>query len=367
MKRVVVLMSGGVDSSVTAALLKQQGYDVIGVYILGWQGTKEFPCSWQKEELDARAVADKLGIAFITVNLTEQYKKSVIDEFFSGYKKGLTPNPDILCNREIKFKALLEAVRQLEPDFVATGHYARVIKKGKSYFIGKGIDSSKDQSYFLWGIDQSVLPKVLMPLGELTKVTVRKLACEFKLPTATKKDSQGVCFIGPLKVRKFLQTYLAPKPGRAVLKDGRVIATHEGAALYTIGQRLAAGSVTWTGDAPPLFVIAKDIKKNLLLVGSDSETFSSKLTAINDSWFIIKPTKKFEALAKIRYRQEDVKATIIPLKDSIRVEFVEPVRAVTPGQSIVFYDSNALLLGGAVIADVAQSFEFVRKAKATKR
>ncbi len=356
-KRVVVGLSGGVDSSVAAALLKEQGHDVIGVYILGWTGTKEFPCSWQKEEADARAVAEQLGIPFQTVNLSKDYKSSVIDDFFSQYKHGLTPNPDILCNREIKFKALWNAVRQFEPSFIATGHYAKC-ENGK---IFKGKDENKDQSYFLWGIEPKMVDKILFPIGSLSKTQVRIMAKKYDLPTAQKKDSQGICFVGPLKVRSFLSSQLKPKEGVAVLKDGRIVGKHQGAQLYTIGQRLGSGSVDWTGDVPPLFVVAKDINNNLLVVGTDSDTYSETLVADSANWFSNPEDKSFAALVKIRYRQEDARATIDQLGKQIMVKFEKPVRAITPGQSLVIYSGNGQLLGGALISSVPVQGQILKK------
>ena len=339
-------MSGGVDSSVSAALLKEQGYDVIGAYILGWTGNDKFPCNWQKEEADARAVAEKLDIPFYTFNLSKEYEKSVIDEFFAVYQAGGTPNPDVLCNREIKFKALWQAVRQFEPDFIATGHYAMIID-GKIY---KGADSNKDQSYFLWGIDRSMLGNILFPIGDLEKSKVRMLAKKYGLPTANKKDSQGICFVGPLKVRQFIASRISSQPGGVFLTDGRKIADHNGLAFYTIGQRLGAGSVSWIGDIPPLFVIAKDLKNNLLIVGSDEQVYASNFTAIKPNW-LTDNTEKIVSLAKIRYRQEDVAVKIQEHEDgSLSVECQQPVRAITPGQSVVFYSENGQLLGGAFIA-----------------
>ena len=366
MKRVIALMSGGVDSSVTAALLKEQGYDVIGVYILGWTGTDEFPCSWQDEEADARKVAEKIGIPFHTINLSKEYEKEVIDNFFSKYQQGLTPNPDILCNQEIKFKALWKAVRQFEPDFVATGHYARMLNAGtNNAVIAKGLDENKDQSYFLWGIDKAMLPKILFPLGDMKKGDVRKLAEKYGLPTAKKKDSQGICFVGPLKVREFLKTQVKSKPGKAVLIDGREIAGHEGVELYTVGQRLGAGSVEWTGDVPPLFVVAKDIENNRLIVAEDELTYADGLIAITPNWLKIS-CDSFSSLAKIRYRQEDVPVTVSIVDGKLYVTFKEPVRAITPGQSIVFYSDSDELLGGAIILSVPKADELVQKVNGQK-
>ena len=351
-ERVIIAMSGGVDSSTAAAILKKQGYDVIGVYILGWLGTPDFPCPWQYEESDARGVAKQLGIPFHTINLSDEYKKEVVDSFIDGYKKGITPNPDVLCNKEIKFKALWDEVRQFEPDYLATGHYAKMKNQGKSdATIFKGDDPDKDQSYFLWGIDRKILPKIMFPIGDLKKSEVRKLAREYKLQTAEKKDSQGICFIGKLNVNDFLGKYIKDKSGIAILEDGRQIAKHKGARFYTIGQRLASGSVDWAGDVPPFFVIAKDIKNNILVVGPDSSTYSEEFVAGNLNWLADVPDE-FDSLVKIRYRQQDVLAKVTIVNNEAIVKMKEPVRAVTEGQSVVFYGKNGQLLGGGVILKV---------------
>ena len=235
--------------------------------------------------------------------------------------------------------------------------------------IFKPADKEKDQTYFLWGIEKSMLPKILFPLGELTKPEVRQLAKKYKLPTATKKDSQGICFVGPLKVRQFLASRVKTKPGEAYLTDGRRIATHRGVELYTIGERLAAGSVDWTGDVPPLFVVAKDIKNNRLIVGSDAETFGNKLVAGSLNWFTPSPVEgftelegqTFEALAKIRYRQEDVSVVVRKISNRAEVAFGQPVRALTAGQSIVFYSKEGKLLGGGIIELVPQQDATVKR------
>ena len=347
-KRVIMLMSGGVDSSVSAALLKEQSYDVIGVYILGWTGTAEFPCTWQQEEADARAVADKLQIPFHTLNLSKEYETAVIDQFFAGYQAGVTPNPDILCNQEIKFKAVWQAVRQFEPNYIATGHYAKIVD-GK---IFKPADNNKDQTYFLWGINREILPHILFPLGNLTKPEVRQLAKKFQLATATKKDSQGICFVGPLKVRQFLASRVKTRPGDVFLADGRLIAHHDGVLLYTIGQRLAAGSVDWTGDVPPLFVIAKDIPNNRLIVGSDSATNATSWSANQLNWLVPNPLEVVKK-AKVLYRQEDIPVAVREVNGAVSVVAEAPVRAVTPGQSVVFYSEDNQLLGGGVIDEVS--------------
>lgn len=353
--RVVVLMSGGVDSSVAAALLKEAGYDVIGVYILIWNGDPNLPCPWEQEERDAQAVADQLGIPLHTVNLSAQYEAAVISDFQTQYQAGLTPNPDVLCNSQIKFKAVLEVTRQFEPDFIATGHYAQIKTINGVPAIFKAVDENKDQSYFLWNIDRAVLPKLLFPVGDLTKTAVRALATKLKLPTAAKKDSQGICFLGPVNVRQFLLSRLKVQSGQAVLADGRTVATHQGVQLYTIGQRLGADQVSWSGDAPPLFVVGKDIDRNQLVVGTDEQTYGQGLTAISPNWLTTPPAGPlFVTQAKIRYRQKDVGATISYRSTTeLAVSFDTPVRAITPGQSVVFYSAAGQLLGGALIKNSA--------------
>ena len=362
-ERVVVAMSGGVDSSTTAALLKKEGYDVVGVYIIGWLGTPDFPCPWQSEESDARKVAEQLDIPFYSINLSDEYKKEVVDSFIEGYRKGITPNPDVLCNKEIKFKALWEAIRQFEPDYLATGHYAKISNTGTDKAtIYKGDDPDKDQSYFLWAINKNILPKVMFPIGDLKKTEVRKLAKEYKLPTADKKDSQGICFIGKLDVKEFLGKYIDDKSGDAILLDGRVIAKHKGVRFYTIGQRLASGSVDWTGDVPPLFVIAKDIENNRIIVGPDSKTNSSYFKVKDLNW-LAETKDEFDCLVKIRYRQEDVAAKVKNTGTNLEVTLNESVRAVTVGQSAVFYTKDGQMLGGGIISEIPEQDEIVKKTR----
>ncbi len=360
-KRVIAAMSGGVDSSVAAALLVEQGYDVVGVYILGWTGNDKFPCNWQKEEADARRVAELLDIPFYTVNLSEDYYKQVIEEFFEGYKKGLTPNPDILCNKEIKFKAMWQAVRQFEPDYIATGHYAKMINGlTPKATIVEPVDKNKDQTYFLWGIDKAILPKIIFPLGDMAKAEVREKAGALGLPTAAKKDSQGICFVGNLKVREFLESQISTKEGDVVLSDGKKIAEHQGVSFYTIGQRLGAGAVDWTGDVPPLYVIAKDVKRNRLIVGHDKDTFTDSLLTSDVNNLVSFEWPK-QVFARVRYRQKLVECRVVKTDTGLEVEFLEPVRAVTAGQSIVFYDTKGDVLGGAIISEVPAQKEIIAK------
>jgi len=352
---------------VAAALLKEGGrYDLIGVFIVGWQGTKDFPCQWQADEADARMVAEKLGIPFFSVNLSQQYYRKVITEFVAGYSRGLTPNPDILCNREIKFKALWRQLSQFEIDFIATGHYARLRRQGAGaddYGIYKPMDSAKDQTYFLWAIDGEILPRLIFPLSELIKPEVRLLAKKFDLPTFNKRDSQGVCFTGGLPVKRFLANFLKWEEGTVLTLDGRQIAKHRGVNFYTIGERLGADTVLWQGDVPPLYVVAKDTRENLLVVGNDNQTYADKFTSEPIRWLGSPRRSKFVAMVKIRYRQEDVPAKIYPSNKGAVVELGQPVRAITPGQSMVLYDSDGRLLGGATIKDVPAQRAILRKAK----
>lgn len=346
-----------------ALLAKKQGYDVYGVYILGWLGTDRYPCHWQKEEADARQVAEQLGIPFETVNLSADYFQAVIQPFFDQYQQGQTPNPDILCNQAIKFGALYKAVRQLEPDLIITGHYAKTSRdpKSKIQSLAKAKDLNKDQSYFLWAIDRAMLDKVELPIGTYTKSQVRQMAKRFNLPTAEKKDSQGICFIGPLKVRHFLKDNLKVKPGEVVDLKGEKIAEHQGVQLYTIGQRLGAGSVSWTGDVPPLFVVAKDLGRNRLIVGSDKDCQAKELVARQANWLIDRVGKDFSCLAKVRYRQEEVPCRVKLKGDQLEVKFPAAVRALSVGQSIVFYDSMEKVLGGAWISAVPEQERIIAK------
>lgn len=345
-KRVIVALSGGVDSAVAASILVDQGYDVVGVFAMGWSGNADFPCDWQSEEADARSVAQRLGIEFQTINLSEQYEKQVINYFLDEYRQGRTPNPDVLCNSEIKFKALWHAMRGLEPQFLATGHYAKISRAEKPIIV-KPKDTDKDQTYFLWNIDKAIPPKLIFPLGDLTKTEVRRIAKQKKLPVFNKKDSQGVCFVGPLKVREFLASQLNTKAGDVILKDGRVVAKHDGVLLYTIGQRLRAGTVKWTGDVPPLYVIKKDLANNTLVVGSNSDLYSKTAVAHSANWFVTPPLELVKA--QTRYRGELVDCRIEIKDEVVKIAFAEPVRAVTPGQSIVFYNKDSALIGGAII------------------
>lgn len=353
---VVVGLSGGVDSSLAAALLLEQGYAVIGVYMRNWsepiKGVEH--CPWVQDQLDARRVADQLGIPFYTVNFEQEYKEYVVDTFMADYAAGRTPNPDILCNQYIKFDAFFKYAKSLGADYVATGHYARVID-GR---LCRGKDPKKDQSYFLWAMPPQVVPHVLFPIGELLKSEVREEAAKRGLVTAQKKDSQGICFIGQADVRDFLAQHFRNhpgfKPGQVLDANGTVIGEHGGAGFYTLGQRAGVSDITWPDSAhrPILYVVATDIRANTITVGEESQLYHSDLTADSVSWFGSAPEIGAALFAKIRYGQSLVPCVIVQSSDtSVTVRFPDPQRAITPGQSIVLYDGD-VVMGGGIISSV---------------
>lgn len=361
-KTVVVGMSGGVDSSLTAALLQEQGYAVIGVYMKNWsepiKGVEH--CPWVQDQLDARMVADQLGIPFYTVDFEAEYKRQVIDAFFADYAAGRTPNPDILCNRFIKFDAFFRYARSLGAGYIATGHYARIID-GQLY---KGIDPKKDQSYFLWAIQPEVLKHVLFPLGAMTKQEVREAAAVRGLVTAKKRDSQGICFIGQADVRDFLASHLRARKGSVVTSDGTVVGEHTGAWFYTIGQRVGISDIRWPDSAhrPVLYVTALDVRANTVTVGTEDSLYASALEANQLSWLDGVPALGRTLTAKIRYGQTNTPCVMLEAdKHRMVVQFHEPQRAITPGQSIVLYDGDRVVGGGIieralqpVLSEVAQ-------------
>ncbi|MGE5195756.1 MAG: tRNA 2-thiouridine(34) synthase MnmA [Anaerolineae bacterium] len=350
-KTVVVGMSGGVDSSVTALLLKEQGFDVIGLFMKNWDEKDESGiCRASLDYEDVLAVCDKIQIPCYTVNFVETYWNEVFHQFLEELKIGLTPNPDILCNREIKFKALLEKALDLKADFLATGHYCRTQASKTSYQLLKGADPDKDQSYFLYTIHSSSLSKVLFPIGDLKKSTVRQIAREHRLPTSEKKDSTGICFIGERNFKQFISQYIGYKKGNFENLDGKIVGEHDGVAYYTIGQRkgLRIG-----GNGAAWFVVGKDVKRNVVIVeqGADHPAlYAQKLIAKEASWVGgTPPQAPFHCQAKIRYRQQDQECFIENIGDDhLCVVFEKPQRAITPRQSIVFYDKE-ICLGGAMI------------------
>lgn len=339
MKTVALGMSGGVDSSVSALLLKEQGYRVIGLFMKNWDETE---CNAAQEYEDVVRVCEQLKIPHYAIRFVEEYKEAVFNEFLTGLKAGLTPNPDILCNRHIKFDAFLKKALELGADAVATGHYAR-LDQGQ---LMKGIDPQKDQSYFLYAVEKAAFEKVLFPVGNLKKSEVRALAEKHQLATAKKKDSTGICFIGERKFKPFMQTYVGFQPGPIETLSGKLLGEHEGLSFHTMGQRKGLGL---GGEGEPWYVVGKDIARNTLLVerGKDHPSlFSSTLSANQLNWHT--DTLPSTCSAKIRYRQEDQPCTLELHGPSVTVTFETPQRAITPGQSIVFYDGSYCLGGGTI-------------------
>ncbi|MDD5332813.1 MAG: tRNA 2-thiouridine(34) synthase MnmA [Rhodoferax sp.] len=363
-QRVVVGLSGGVDSAVTAWLLKQQGYEVIGIFMKNWEGDDDSEyCSSNIDFVDAAAVADVIGIELEHVNFAAEYRDRVFAEFLREYSSGRTPNPDILCNAEIKFKAFLDHALRLGAQRIATGHYARVRLNPatQKYQLLKGLDPSKDQSYFLHRLNQIQLAKTLFPIGELHKTEVRRMALEIGLPNAKKKDSTGICFIGERPFREFLNRYIAKEPGPIKDDKGRTIGQHVGLSFYTLGQRQglgiggikAKGAQKGGGEHAPWFVARKDLEKNTLWVvqGHEHPWLQSRaLSAQDASWVAGTAPAAGLFTAKTRYRQMDAACTLAEgAGDAFKLIFPEPQWAVTPGQSAVLYDGD-VCLGGGVIA-----------------
>lgn len=342
---VFVGMSGGVDSSVTAALLKEQGYNVVGVYMKNW--TKDipgFPCPWKEDFQDAKRVAVQLGIDFKVFDFETQYKQKVVDHMIAEYQAGRTPNPDIMCNQEVKFKLFLETALQEGADFIATGHYAKT-RGGKLY---KAKDDNKDQTYFLYRVTEDALQKTLFPLGDYTKPEVRQLAKKFGLVTAAKKESMGICFVGKVGIKEFLQQYVQTKPGKIIDEAGKVIGKHDGAIFYTIGQRHGLD----IGGGLPYYVTGKNMTKNEVYVTTDLDDrnlWSERIKLTDIHWINNEPKDKIKLQVRTRHRAPLVKATLNMLSnDEIQLQLEEEVRALTPGQSAVMYQED-LVLGGGII------------------
>ncbi len=353
--RIVVGLSGGVDSAVTAWLLKQQGHEVIGVFMKNWEGDDHDPhCPARQDFLDVLAIGDALGIQVELVNFSREYQERVFAYFLAEYRAGRTPNPDVLCNAEIKFKAFLEYALSLEADCIATGHYARLEGEPGSRRLLKGVDTDKDQSYFLYRLSQAQIARALFPLGGLTKLEVRRLAREAALPVAEKKDSTGICFIGERPFREFLQRYLPVRPGPMVTPEGKVVGEHQGLMYYTLGQRkgLGIGGVKGAAEGLPWFVAGKDLEHNRLIVvqGHDHPLlYCQTLRAADLSWIGPAPEPGRCYGAKTRYRQRDATCEVVHIDEGeLRLRFDQPQWAVTPGQSVVLYDGENCLGGGVI-------------------
>lgn len=339
-------MSGGVDSSVTAALLKEQGYDVTGVYMKNWsQDLPGFVCPWKEDYQDAKRVAVQLGIPFKMYDFETEYRQKVVDYMIEEYQVGRTPNPDIMCNQEVKFKLFLETALEDGADFIATGHYAR-IRDGQ---LLAGLDKNKDQSYFLYRVTEDALRKSLMPIGELTKPEVREQARKFGLSTAEKKDSQGICFVGKVGIKEFLQQFVKTVPGNIIDDKGDVVGEHDGALFYTIGQRHGLK----VGGGLPYYVVSKDMPKNEVYVTTDLQDerlWKDQLTLASPHWINQPPTDGDNYTVRTRYRADLVKAESVSNEgDNWQIKLADEVRAITPGQSAVIYEGDRVVGGGIVL------------------
>ena len=356
MSRIVVGLSGGVDSAVTAFLLKQQGHEVLGVFMKNWEADDlEEDCPIAQDYRDVQAVAEVLGIEVQRVNFSKEYQDRVFAYFLQEYKAGRTPNPDVLCNAEIKFKAFLEHALTQGADHIATGHYARLEGAFPHRHLLKGVDANKDQSYFLYRLGQHQIERALFPLGGLPKPRVRELARQAGIPVAEKKDSTGICFIGERPFREFLQRYMPIQPGDMLTPEGRVVGRHQGLMYYTLGQRqgLGIGGVKGAEEGVPWFVADKDLDKNQLIVVQGHEhplLLTPTLQASDLNWIGEPPVAGHRYSAKTRYRQQDAACEVTRIDgDNLALSFDEAQWAVTPGQSVVVYDGDVCLGGGVIV------------------
>jgi tRNA-specific 2-thiouridylase len=353
---IIVGMSGGVDSSVAALLLKQQGHRVEGLFMKNWEADDNDPyCSATQDLTDARTVCDRLEIPLHTANFSQLYWDKVFQHFLNEYAAGRTPNPDILCNQEIKFKAFLEHALQQGVDFIATGHYVRCVAQANTQWLYKSLDNNKDQSYFLYTLTQQQLSRCLFPLGNLTKPQVRALATEAGFINHAKKDSTGICFIGERNFKQFLQEYLLPRPGNIETTTGEIIGQHDGLMYYTLGQRkgLKIGGQKHKAEAP-WYVVSKNLARNILLIDQQRDhplLMATELSCNQVNWIApVPPTLPLHCTAKIRYRQTDQSCLVTALANgNYHVQFEQPQWAITPGQSVVFYQEDQCLGGGVII------------------
>lgn len=357
-KTVVVGMSGGVDSSVTALIVKLQGYRVLGLFMKNWDETNpDGTCPADFDYQDVIKVCEKLDVPYYSVNFVKEYWDGVFSEFLNDYRQGYTPNPDILCNREIKFKVFYQRAKLLGADFLATGHYCQ-LENGE---LKKGADLNKDQTYFLYAVQKEVFKDVMFPIGHLPKPKVRELATKFDLATSAKKDSTGICFIGERNFKNFLSQYIESTKGNFIdIKNGKVVGQHDGTCFYTLGQRKGMGV---GGPGEPWFVVAKNFDKNevILAQGQDHPAlYADGLTAVELNWLTNAPEGTFKCKAKVRYRQPEQPCTVTVENNSVKVVFDEPQRAMTPRQSIVFYQGE-MCLGGGIINEISPSYHELGK------
>ncbi len=365
--KVFVGLSGGVDSAVSAALLKRDGYDVTGVFIKAWT-PEGYPCTWKEDRRSAMKVAAVLDIPFITLDLEKEYKKEVVDYMIIEYKKGRTPNPDVMCNKEIKFGHFLKFALKNGVDFVATGHYARnelretsygkreknIVSRTSYFVLRESADKQKDQSYFLWTLTQNQLKHILFPVGHLKKDEVRELAERFGLPQATRKDSQGLCFLGKVNMKEFLSRYIPQEKGNVLNEKGEIVGHHNGALFFTIGERHGFTITKKSHREVPLYIVAKNIEKNTITVAQKFRDHGPKFISTASQGVILKdiniigkiPNKNL--LCRIRYRQEKIECKLEIKKDKAKIIFEKPQMGVSAGQSLVLYD-NEVCLGGGII------------------
>jgi len=349
--KVFVGLSGGVDSSVSALLLKERGFDVTGVFIKGWY-PDFLPCDWREDRRDAMRVCAKLDIPFLTLDAEKEYKKEVIDYMISEYKKGRTPNPDIMCNKEIKFGVFLKFAQKKGADFIATGHYAQIKKDGKNLALVSGVDKEKDQSYFLWTLNQKQLEKTMFPIGNLKKTEVRKIAKKHNLNTAEKKDSQGVCFLGKVDLKDFLSHYISEKPGDVLDTKGRKIGKHGGSQFLTIGQRHGFNIENKETLSKKMYVVSKDIRKNTITVSSLEERpekdFDQKIVLDEVNWVSKKPESRKIYKIRTRYRQTPLEGRVEFEDKNWKVILTNKTDFITEGQSLVLYEGDTCLGGGLI-------------------
>ncbi|MBC8215321.1 MAG: tRNA 2-thiouridine(34) synthase MnmA [Candidatus Marinimicrobia bacterium] len=351
-KHIIVGMSGGVDSSVTALLLRDQGYKVQCLFMKNWEEETD-ECPSEQDYKDALIACDTLGLPLHSVNFAKEYRDNVFDYFLKEYKAGRTPNPDVLCNREIKFKVFLDYALDLGAEKIATGHYAQIRKSKDIYHLIKGSDRNKDQSYFLYLLGQKELSKSLFPIGDITKYEVRKIAANAGLNTSDKKDSTGICFIGERDFKEFLQRYLPAMPGDIITNTGKIAGSHDGLMYYTLGQRKGIGVGGGHGEKEaPWYVIEKDLENNQLIIGQGHDhpkLFKSTLLADQLHWISSVPKEGAHLTAKIRYRQSDQDCVLESVSaNQVSVSFTQPQFAITPGQSVVFYNGDECLGGGII-------------------